>query len=126
MQVFGFPGAFAIAAKIASQCRFENADDPVVVDRMDKLDRWHAARRNGLNAEVPARVFLDPLHLSVQDRIEDGEQRWQTVGQIDVLAAVLVAHTHTDEGSTDEPVELICIISARSKTREERRRYEDG
>ena len=80
MQVFGYPGAFASAAKIASQCRFENADDPVVVDRMDKLDRWHAARRNGLNAEVPARVFLDPLHLSVQDRIEDGEQRWQTVG----------------------------------------------
>lgn len=47
-----------------------DAGDPVVVDRMDKLDRWHAARRNGLNAEVAASVFLDPLHLSVQDRIE--------------------------------------------------------
>ena len=51
MQVFGFPGAFASAAKIASRCRFEDADDPVVVDRIDKLDRRHAARRNGINTE---------------------------------------------------------------------------
>ena len=27
MQVFGFPGAFASAAKIASRCRIEDADD---------------------------------------------------------------------------------------------------
>ena len=47
----GFPGAFASAAKIASGCKFENADDLVVADRIDKLDRWHAARRNGLSTE---------------------------------------------------------------------------
>lgn len=55
-----------------------------------------AARRNRLNAEVTASVFLDPLHLSVQDRIEGGEQRWQTVGQIGGLTVVLVAHTFTE------------------------------
>lgn len=98
MQAIGFPGAFASAAKIASRCRFEDADDPVVVDRMDKMDRWQAARRRDLNAEVAARVFVDLLHLSARDRIEDREQRWQTVCQIDGLAVVLAAHTHTDEG----------------------------
>lgn len=71
-------------------------------------------------------VFLDPLHISVQDRIEVGEQRWQTVGQINGLAVVLVAHTFTEEGPLDEPVEVIRIISARPATRKERKRYEEG
>ena len=53
MQVFGFSGAFASAAKIAYQCRFEDADDPVVADRIDKLG-LHSARRNGLNTEDAA------------------------------------------------------------------------
>lgn len=83
-------------------------------------------RKHGLSFEIAARVFLDPLHLSVQDRIEDGEQRWQTVGQIDGLAVILVAHTFTEEGPLDEPVEVIRIISARPATRKERKRYEEG
>ena len=50
MQAIGIHGAFASAAKIASRCRLEDTGDPVVADRLDKLDRWHAALRNGLNA----------------------------------------------------------------------------
>lgn len=83
-------------------------------------------RKHGLSFEIAARVFLDPLHLSVLDRVEDGEQRWQTVGQIDGLAVVLVAHTFTEEGPLDVPVEVIRIISARPATRKERKRYEEG
>jgi uncharacterized DUF497 family protein len=83
-------------------------------------------RKHGLSFEIAARVFLDPLHLSVQDRIEDGEQRWQTVGQIDGLAVVLVAHTFTEDRPFGEPVEVIRIISARPATRKERKRYEEG
>ena len=60
MQAIGFPGAFASAAKIASRCGFEDADDPVVADRIDKLDRWHAARRNGLNADDAAHAVGVP------------------------------------------------------------------
>jgi uncharacterized DUF497 family protein len=52
-------------------------------------------RKHGLSFELAARVFLDPLHLSVQDRVEGGEQRWQTMGQIGDVAVVLVAHTFT-------------------------------
>lgn len=83
-------------------------------------------RKHGLGFEVAARVFLDPLRLSVQDRIEGGEQRWQTIGQIDGLAVVLVAHTLTEKGPLDEPVEVIRIISGRPATRKERHRYEEG
>jgi uncharacterized DUF497 family protein len=83
-------------------------------------------RKHGLSFEIAARVFLDPLHLSVQDRIEEGEKRWQTIGQIDGLAVVLVAHTVMEEGPLNEPIEVIRIISARPATRKERKRYEDG
>ncbi|MCY4241141.1 MAG: BrnT family toxin [Rhodobacter sp.] len=83
-------------------------------------------RKHGLSFEIAARVFLDPLHISVQDRIEGGEQRWQTIGQIAGLTVVLVVHTFTEEGPLDETVEVIRIISARPVTRKERKRYEEG
>lgn len=83
-------------------------------------------RKHGISFEVAARVFLDPLHLSVQDLTEDGEQRWRTVGQTGDIAIVLVAHIFTEEGPTDVPVEVIRIISARPATRRERMRYEEG
>ena len=83
-------------------------------------------KHDGLSFEIAARVFLDPLHLSVQDRIEDGEQRWQTLGQVGGVTVLLVAHTFTEEGPTDAPVEVIHIISARRATRRERIRYEQG
>lgn len=83
-------------------------------------------RKHGLSFEVATRVFSDPLHLSMQDRIEEGEKRWQTLGQIDGLAVVLVAYTFMEEGPLDEPIEVIRIISARPATRKERKRYEDG
>ena len=44
-------------------------------------------RKHGVSFELAARVFLDPLHLSVQDRVENGEQRWQTWGLIGGVAA---------------------------------------
>ena len=62
----------------------------------------------------------------MQDRIENGEQRWQTLGRIDGLAVVLVAHTFTEESPMSDPVEVIRIISARPATRKERKRYEEG
>ena len=94
---------------------------------------WHEAKNlsnqrkhDDLGFEVAARVFLDPLHLSVQDRIEGGEQRWQTLGQVGGVTVLLVAHTFTKEGPTDAPIEVTHIISARRATRKERMRYEQG
>jgi uncharacterized DUF497 family protein len=49
---------------------------------------WDATknRRNqvkhGIAFEEAAHVFLDPLVVMVQDRIEDGEERWQSIGMV--------------------------------------------
>lgn len=78
--------------------------------------------KHGLSFEFASRVFDDPLHLSVQDRHEAGEERWFTVGLVDGIAVVAVAHTVREKD--DETV--IRIISARRATRHERERYEQG
>lgn len=87
-------------------------------------------RKHKVSFETAARVFDDPFHLSEQDRIEDGEERWQTLGRVGGVTLLLVAHTvmqqDPGEGSDDEPVEVIHIISARKAERHERRRYEEG
>ena len=80
--------------------------------------------KHGLSFETARRVFDDPDHLSVQDRIEGGEERWQTLGRIGAVVVVLVAHTWTYHDDTGE--ETIRLISARKATRRERERYEQG
>jgi len=69
--------------------------------------------------------LLDPLHLSVQDRIEDGELRWQTVGAVQGFVILVVAHTFTEDQADGGSVEIIRIISARRATPREKRRYEN-
>jgi uncharacterized DUF497 family protein len=72
--------------------------------------------------ELACEVFDDPLHLSIPDRIEGGEQRWQTIGIVGGLVLLLVAHTYRDDGGD----EIVRIVSARKATRNERRDYENG
>ncbi|WP_428541982.1 BrnT family toxin [Rhodopila sp.] len=71
--------------------------------------------------ETAVRVFLDPFALSEQDRIEEGEYRWQIIGSIEG-EVFLVAHMEREaaDGAT-----IIRIISARRAVRTERRRYEE-
>ena len=88
----------------------------------DRAKSLSNRRKHGISFELAARVFFDPLHVSVQDRIEDGEVRWQTVGQVGGLMIVVVAHTIVEE----EDAEIIRIVSARPATRKERKRYEEG
>lgn len=81
-------------------------------------------KHDGLSFEEACHVFEDPLHVSTQDRIEGGEQRWQTVGAVGGVMILVVAHTITEDNVGGEPVEVIRIISARRATPRERRRYE--
>jgi hypothetical protein len=67
------------------------------------------------------RVFSDPYALVEQDRIENGEERWQTIGIVDGVVMLLVAHTVRQQ----DEIEVIRIISARRADRRERRRYEE-
>jgi uncharacterized DUF497 family protein len=79
-------------------------------------------RKHGLSFEEASQVFRDPLQLSIQDRVENGEERWRTFGLVRNVLLVMVAHTLREENSTEE---IIRIISARLANREERRFYED-
>lgn len=76
--------------------------------------------KHGVSFELAMRVFSDPLAFSHPDRIEGGEQRWQTLGMADGVLLLLVAHTVTDH----DDGEMIRIISARMATRKERHDYE--
>ena len=80
-------------------------------------------RKHGIRFEDAALVFHDPLSISEQDRIENGEQRWQTIGMAGGCLLLVVAHTVRFE---EQEEELIRIISARRADRKERRRYEHG
>ena len=77
-------------------------------------------RKHGVSFPTAARVFSDPYALVEQDRIENSEERWQTIGVVDGIVMLLVAHTVREQ----DAVEVIRIISARRADRKERRRYE--
>jgi uncharacterized DUF497 family protein len=91
---------------------------------------WDAAkaasnlRKHRVSFETAIRAFADPFALTDQDRIEGGEQRWQTLGVVDGYHLLLVVHTYRDKDEDEQPVEIIRIISAREADRKERRRYE--
>ena len=87
----------------------------------DELNDGSNRRKHGISFETATRVFLDPLHISIQDRVVEGEERWQTIGMVDGMLVILVAYTVIDG---DE--ELIRIISARKATRQERIEYEEA
>jgi hypothetical protein len=50
-------------------------------------------RKHKISFETAVRVFLDPLHITRQDRIADGEERWQSIGRVDGVLLVLVAYS---------------------------------
>jgi hypothetical protein len=78
--------------------------------------------KHQVSFETAQLVFDDPLHVSKQDRIENGEQRWQTIGLVHGVVLLLVAHTHTEA----DGVETIRIISARKADKTERRIYAEA
>ena len=77
-------------------------------------------KKHGASFETAMRVFDDPQHLTRQDREVDGEPRWQTIGMVNGVLVMIVAHT------VDEDEQLIRIISARKATPWERRVYAQG
>ena len=95
----------------------------------DEAKNLSNRRKHGVSFEEASQVFSDPLYVSVQDRVEGGELRWQTLGLVEDLLLLTVAHTVREERGEvtnyDRSVDVIRIISARPATRKERRRYED-
>ncbi|MBK1725275.1 BrnT family toxin [Thiocystis violacea] len=96
------------------QIRFEWDPAKAVVNR----------RKHSVSFETALRVFADPFAFTIPERIEDGEQRWQTIGCVEGDVILLVAHTVREEDEDGQLIEVIRLISARAADRTERRRYE--
>ena len=77
--------------------------------------------KHKVSFETASLVFDDPQALSVQDRVVEGEERWQTLGMISGIV-VIVAHVYRDEVGA----EVIRLISARKATARERRAYAES
>ena len=82
-------------------------------ERKNQLNK----RKHHVSFETAVLVFDDPYHLTRQDREVEGEPRWQTMGMVNGIQVLLVAHTVSEDG------EVIRIISARKATRSERSMY---
>jgi len=83
-------------------------------------------RKHGISFELAQQVFEDPHQVSQQDRHVEGEERWQTIGRVDGVVIVLVAHTVEEVFYENVHEEIIRIISARKATARERGIYEQG
>jgi hypothetical protein len=81
------------------------------------------ARRNlakhKVSFERASRVFDDPHHVTERDPHE-GEERWRTLGLVDGVVILMVAHTAKEREHGEEEIR---IISARKATRIERDAY---
>lgn len=76
--------------------------------------------KHGVSFELARRVWEDPLHIVVPDRVESGEQRWHALGLVGPVMVLLVVHSYPDRYDD----ERVRIIGARKATPGERRRYE--
>lgn len=96
--------------------------DNLQIEWDDNKDALNRKRHDGISFDEASEVFADPCAYSRQDRIENGELRWQTIGETAALRLLMVAHTvsYSDDGA-----EVIRIISARRADHTERRKYHD-
>ncbi len=74
--------------------------------------------KHKVSFETASLVFEDRRALSIQDRVVEGEERWQTVGMVSGTV-LFVAHTYREEAGD----EVIRLISARKAIAHERRAY---
>ncbi len=63
----------------------------------DEVKNRSNYRKHGDYFETATLVFDDPDFVMAQDREVDGEERWHTIGLVEGLLLLLVAHTIQDE-----------------------------
>ena len=74
-------------------------------------------KRHGIRFSDAEMVFFDPNALTREDLDVNSEQRFVSIG-MDAIGRVLVVYTYRGED--------IRLISARTATKRERERYEEG
>jgi uncharacterized DUF497 family protein len=82
------------------------------------------ARRNlakhGIAFDLAKRVWDDPMHVIIPDRIDENEMRWHALGVVGAETLLVVVHVYRGHDDVN-----IRIIGARKATRQERRHYEE-
>jgi len=73
----------------------------------DEAKNLSNRRKHGVRFEEASQVFRDPLYVSVQDRVEGGELRWQTFGMVEDVLLLTVAHTVREERADGTSVDVI-------------------
>ena len=76
--------------------------------------------KHGVSFDLAQGLWDDPLHVTLPDRFEGGEQRWHAIGTVGPVAVLLVVHIYPDVDDEGR----VRIIGARKATAHERRRYE--
>ena len=74
-------------------------------------------RKHGVSFETAARVFLDPNRIERYDGRVNGEDRWITLGAVELVLLVVV---YTVRGEDEQ---VIRLISARRANAQEREAY---
>ena len=87
----------------------------------DEIKNQNNKTKHGVSFDTAKMVFFDPHCLTRFDQVADGEERWQTIGQINGVLLLLVVHIirYADHSET------VRILSARRPTSHERRNYEN-
>jgi uncharacterized DUF497 family protein len=91
----------------------------------DEVKNRSNQRKHGIAFREASQVFLDPLHVTVFDGIESGEERWRTFGLVEHSMVIVVAHTFRELDGEGEGMDIVRIISARVTTKKEKLFYEE-
>ena len=90
---------------------------------MTLVFEWDASKarinleKHGVSFEDAVTIFGDPRAITIESRIDTGEQRWVTIGLTKARKCVIVG-VHTDRNNR------IRIISARPASKIERSQYQ--
>jgi uncharacterized protein len=85
---------------------------------VDEAKNWRNIRKHGIDFADAVDVFNHPMLTLLDEQEEYGEDRWLSIGWIQLLMGVVI-HSERD-------ADVIRIISARKATRREIRRYEQS
>ena len=74
-------------------------------------------RKHGVSFETAKRIFEGPVLTWLDDRQDYGEDRFISIGVVDAIAVIVVAHTDRSG--------RMRLISARPASRKERQQYHE-
>jgi uncharacterized DUF497 family protein len=100
---------------------YKNTGTAMVFDWDERKNRRNRAKHH-VSFEAATLAFEDPHAITILERVEEGEERWQTVGTAIGVVVLLIVHTCREEGGEEH----IRMISARKATPQERKVYEEG